>query len=104
MSDSPPSPLSLHTELEELLMSLKQVQHCLSDGQSQEDVELVLQLVQKTDFQKAFNIHNAVAQHMNRPSPPFPHTDRAQGLAHEVSSDLESVWGVLIRTVQVRVN
>uniref|UniRef100_A0A674A9I5 Protein PALS1 n=1 Tax=Salmo trutta TaxID=8032 RepID=A0A674A9I5_SALTR len=73
-------------ELEELLMSLKQVQHCLSDGQSQEDVELVLQLVQKTDFQKAFNIHNAVAQHMNRPSPPFPHTDRAQGLAHEVQS------------------
>uniref|UniRef100_A0A674F1D9 Protein PALS1 n=1 Tax=Salmo trutta TaxID=8032 RepID=A0A674F1D9_SALTR len=76
-------------ELEELLMSLKQVQHCLSDTQSQEDVELVLQLVQKTDFQKAFNIHNAVAQHMNRPSPPFPHTDRAQGLAQEVSPDLE---------------
>ncbi|XP_020343276.1 MAGUK p55 subfamily member 5-A-like [Oncorhynchus kisutch] len=73
-------------ELEELLMSLKQVQHCLSDAQSQEDVELVLQLVQKTDFQKAFNIHNAVAQHMNRPSPPFPHTDRAQGLAQEVQS------------------
>uniref|UniRef100_A0AAZ3ST92 Protein PALS1 n=1 Tax=Oncorhynchus tshawytscha TaxID=74940 RepID=A0AAZ3ST92_ONCTS len=75
--------LSCQNKLEELLMSLKQVQHCLSDGQSQEDVELVLQLVQKTDFQKAFNIHNAVAQHMNRPSPPFPHTDRAQGLAHE---------------------
>ncbi|KAG9336076.1 hypothetical protein JZ751_002423 [Albula glossodonta] len=71
-------------ELEDLLMSLKQVQHCLSDAQSQEDVALVLQLVQKTDFQKAFSIHNAVAVHMNRPSPPFPLTARAQGLTQEV--------------------
>uniref|UniRef100_A0AAR2IRP4 Protein PALS1 n=1 Tax=Pygocentrus nattereri TaxID=42514 RepID=A0AAR2IRP4_PYGNA len=70
-------------ELEELLMSLKQVQHCLGDTRSQEDVELVLQLVQKPDFQKAFNIHNAVALHMNRPSPPFPLMDCAQSLAHE---------------------
>uniref|UniRef100_A0A3P9AP95 Protein PALS1 n=1 Tax=Esox lucius TaxID=8010 RepID=A0A3P9AP95_ESOLU len=77
-------------ELEDLLMSLKQMQHCLSDAQSQEDVELVLQLVQKTDFQKAFNIHNAVAQHMNRPSPPFPHTDHAQSLAQEVQFMVQS--------------
>ncbi|XP_036450067.1 MAGUK p55 subfamily member 5-A [Colossoma macropomum] len=75
-------------ELEELLMSLKQVQHCLGDAQSQEDVELVLQLVQKPDFQKAFHIHNAVALHMNRPSPPFPLTDCAQSLAHEVQTML----------------
>lgn len=74
------------TDLEELLMSLKQVQHCLGDSQSQEDVELVLQLVQKPDFQKAFNIHNAVAVHMNRPSPPFPLTESAQSLVHEVRS------------------
>ncbi|KAL7861719.1 hypothetical protein SRHO_G00131600 [Serrasalmus rhombeus] len=75
-------------ELEELLMSLKQVQHCLGDTRSQEDVELVLQLVQKPDFQKAFNIHNAVALHMNRPSPPFPLMDCAQSLAHEVQTML----------------
>lgn len=72
-------------------MSLKQVQHCLGDTQSQADVELVLQLVQKSDFQKAFNIHNAVALHMNRPSPPFPITDRAQGIAHEVGLHLHSI-------------
>ncbi|XP_053489608.1 protein PALS1 [Ictalurus furcatus] len=77
-------------ELEELLMSLKQVQHCLGDAQSQEDVELVLQLVQKPDFQKAFNIHNAVALHMNQPSPPFPLTDRAQSLVHEVQAMLHN--------------
>ncbi|XP_035238284.1 MAGUK p55 subfamily member 5-A isoform X1 [Anguilla anguilla] len=77
-------------ELEDLLMSLKQVQHCLSDSQSQEDVALVLQLVQKTDFQKAFSIHNAVALHMNRPSPPFPLTARVQGLAQEVQTMLQT--------------
>ncbi|KAL2098912.1 hypothetical protein ACEWY4_005392 [Coilia grayii] len=77
-------------ELEELLLSLKQVQHCLSDEQSREDVELVLQLVQKSDFQKAFGIHNAVAQHMHRASPPFPLTEHAQGLTHEVQSMLLS--------------
>ncbi|XP_012693554.1 protein PALS1-like [Clupea harengus] len=82
----PPSLL----ELEELLLSLKQVQHCLGDEQSREDVEMVLQLVQKTDFQKAFSIHNAVAQHMHRASPPFPLTERAQGLTHEVQSMLLS--------------
>uniref|UniRef100_A0A9J8C451 Protein PALS1 n=1 Tax=Cyprinus carpio carpio TaxID=630221 RepID=A0A9J8C451_CYPCA len=70
-------------ELEDLLMSLKQVQHSLNDSQSQEDMELVLQLVQKSDFQKAFNIHNAVAHYMNRPSPPYPLTDHAQSLAQE---------------------
>lgn len=73
------------SELEDLLMSLKQVQHSLNDSQSQEDIELVLQLVQKPDFQKAFNIHNAVAHYMNRPSPPYPLTDHTQSLAQEVS-------------------
>lgn len=73
------------SELEDLLMSLKQVQHSLNDSQSQEDIELVLQLVQKPDFQKAFSIHNSVAHYMNRPSPPYPLTDHAQNLAQEVS-------------------
>lgn len=80
------------SELEDLLMSLKQVQHNLNDSQSQEDVELVLQLVQKPDFQKAFNIHNAVAHYMNRPSPPYPLTDHAQSLAQEVSGTLLHTW------------
>uniref|UniRef100_A0A3B3SVK9 Protein PALS1 n=1 Tax=Paramormyrops kingsleyae TaxID=1676925 RepID=A0A3B3SVK9_9TELE len=77
-------------DLEDLLMSLKQVQHCLGDTQSQEDVELVLQLVQKTDFQNAFTIHNAVAQHMNQASPPYPVMGRAQTLVQEVLAMLQS--------------
>lgn len=37
----------LLAELEELLLSLKQVRGCLSDQQSQNDVELVLALLNK---------------------------------------------------------
>ncbi|XP_031695871.1 MAGUK p55 subfamily member 5-A-like isoform X2 [Anarrhichthys ocellatus] len=70
-------------ELEELLLSLKQVRGCLSDQQSQNDVELVLALLNKSDFQSALNIHNAVATSMHRPSPPYPHTHQALQLAME---------------------
>ncbi|XP_016104373.1 MAGUK p55 subfamily member 5-A, partial [Sinocyclocheilus grahami] len=88
-------------ELEDLLMSLKQVQHSLNDSQSQEDIELVLQLVQKSDFQKAFNIHNAVAHYMNRPSPPYPLTDHTQSLAQE--ADMHGVLTfVLIPSAQIK--
>lgn len=84
-------PLSLqHThallELEELLLSLKQVHGCLSDQQSQNDVALVLALLNKSDFQSALKIHNAVANSMHRPSPPYPHTHQALPLAMEVRS------------------
>lgn len=41
-------------ELEELLLSLKQVQGCLSDQQSQNDIELVLALLNKV----IYNIYN----------------------------------------------
>ncbi|XP_054652652.1 protein PALS1 [Dunckerocampus dactyliophorus] len=71
-------------ELEELLLSLKQVQGCLSDQQSQNDIELVLALLNKSDFQSALKIHNAVASSMHRPSPPYPHTHQALQLAQEV--------------------
>uniref|UniRef100_A0A3P9J0Z4 Protein PALS1 n=1 Tax=Oryzias latipes TaxID=8090 RepID=A0A3P9J0Z4_ORYLA len=71
-------------ELQELLLSLKQVQGCLSDQQSQNDIELVLALLNKSDFQSALKIHNAVAASMHRPSPPFPHTQQALPLAMEV--------------------
>uniref|UniRef100_A0A8C2ZC73 Protein PALS1 n=1 Tax=Cyclopterus lumpus TaxID=8103 RepID=A0A8C2ZC73_CYCLU len=71
-------------ELEELLLSLKQVRGCLSDQQSQHDVELVYALLNKSDFQSALKIHNAVATSMHRPSPPYPHTHQALQLALEV--------------------
>ncbi|XP_053701606.1 protein PALS1 [Synchiropus splendidus] len=73
-------------ELEELLLSLKQVRGCLSDPQSQSDVELVLSLLNKSDFQSALKIHNVVANSMHRPSPPYPLTDQALQLALEVRS------------------
>ncbi|MED6293933.1 MAGUK p55 subfamily member 5-A [Characodon lateralis] len=77
-------------ELEELLLSLKQVRGCLSDQQSQNDVELVLALLNKSDFQSALKIHNAVASSMHQPSPPFPQTQQAQPLAVEVRNLMQS--------------
>uniref|UniRef100_A0A1A8I302 Protein PALS1 n=3 Tax=Nothobranchius TaxID=28779 RepID=A0A1A8I302_NOTKU len=76
--------------LEELLFSLKQVRGFLPDQQSQNDVELVLSLLNKSDFQSALKIHNAVASSMNRPSPPFPQTQHALPLAMEVRSLVQS--------------
>ncbi|GLD56375.1 MAGUK p55 subfamily member 5-A-like protein [Lates japonicus] len=77
-------------ELEELLLSLKQVRGCLSDQQSQNDIELVLALLNKSDFQSALKIHNAVASSMHRPSPPYPHTHQALQLAMEVRNLIQS--------------
>ncbi|XP_035465278.1 protein PALS1 [Scophthalmus maximus] len=89
-----PSLGSQHThallELEELLLSLKQVRGCLSDQQSQNDIELVLALLNKSDFQSALKIHNAVASSMHRPSPPYPHTHQALPLAMEVRNLTQS--------------
>lgn len=73
-----------YLEVEELLTSLKHIQHVLADPQSQEDISLILQLVQNTDFQNAFKIHNAVTVHMNKASPPYPLISNAQELAQEV--------------------
>ena len=57
--------ISLPPELEELVGALHRAQSCLSDAQSQEDVDLVLQLLRQDDFQNAFSIHAAVAQQMS---------------------------------------
>ncbi|XP_018430162.1 PREDICTED: MAGUK p55 subfamily member 5-like, partial [Nanorana parkeri] len=70
--------------VEDLLSSLKEIQHTLIDSQSQEDLYLLLQLVQNKDFQNAFRIHNAVAVHMNKASPPYPLIPNVQELTQEV--------------------
>ncbi|KAF3844435.1 hypothetical protein F7725_007598 [Dissostichus mawsoni] len=77
-------------ELEELLLSLKQIRGCLSDQQSQSDIEHVLALLNKSDFQSALKIHNAVATSMHRPSPPYPHTHQALQLAMETRSLIQT--------------
>ncbi|CAI9572016.1 unnamed protein product [Staurois parvus] len=77
-------------EVEDLLCSLKEIQHTLVDSQSQEDLYLLLQLVQNKDFQNAFRIHNAVAVHMNKASPPYPLIPNAQELTQEVQHVLKT--------------
>ncbi|XP_073464706.1 protein PALS1 [Aquarana catesbeiana] len=77
-------------EVEDLLCSLKEIQHTLVDSQSQEDLFLLLQLVQNKDFQNAFRIHNAVAVHMNKASPPYPLIPNAQELTQEVQYVLKT--------------
>ncbi|RXM27186.1 MAGUK p55 subfamily member 5-A [Acipenser ruthenus] len=79
-----PSNLAKVLELDDLLSSLKHIQHSLVDSQSQEDISVVLQLVQNTDFQNAFRVHNSVAINMSKASPPFPLAANAQDLSQEV--------------------
>lgn len=90
----PPQPLPPQNqallELEDLLLSLKQIRGFLPDQQSQNDLELVLVLLSKSDFQSALRIHNAVASSMHQPSPPFPRTAQALPLAMEVRNVLQS--------------
>ncbi|XP_063757714.1 MAGUK p55 subfamily member 5b isoform X3 [Eleginops maclovinus] len=70
-------------EVAELLQALKWAQHCLHDTQSQQDVELVMQLVAKEDFRNAFAIYSAVSQQMAMVSPTSPLTAQAEDLCME---------------------
>ncbi|XP_053301017.1 MAGUK p55 subfamily member 5b isoform X1 [Pleuronectes platessa] len=77
-------------ELEELLQALKWMQQCLTDTQSQQDVELIMQLLAKDDFKNAYSIFNAVSQQMSRATPTSPLTAQAQDLCVEVQKILQS--------------
>uniref|UniRef100_A0A1A7WQ63 Protein PALS1 n=1 Tax=Iconisemion striatum TaxID=60296 RepID=A0A1A7WQ63_9TELE len=77
-------------ELEELLQVLKWAQSCLSDAQSQQDVQLITQLLAKEEFRTAYSIYAAVSQQMNRASPTSPLTSQAQDLCQEVQRILQS--------------
>ncbi|KAG7222756.1 hypothetical protein INR49_026366 [Caranx melampygus] len=77
-------------ELEELLQALKSLQHCLTDAQSQQDVELIMQLLAKEDFRNAYTIYSAVSQQMSRVRPNSPLTAQAQDLCQEVQKILQS--------------
>ncbi|XP_022623815.1 MAGUK p55 subfamily member 5 isoform X1 [Seriola dumerili] len=77
-------------ELEELLQALKSMQHCLTDAQSQQDVELIMQLLAKEDFRNAYTIYSAVSQQMSRVGPTSPLTAQAQDLCQEVQKILQS--------------
>lgn len=77
-------------ELEELRQALKWTQHCLTDAQSQQDVELVMQLLVAEDFRNAYSIFAAVSQQKSRVSPTSPLTVQAEDLCQEVQKILQS--------------
>ncbi|XP_035534586.1 MAGUK p55 subfamily member 5b isoform X1 [Morone saxatilis] len=77
-------------ELEELLQALKWAQHCLTDAQSQQDVELIRQLLAKEDFRNAYTIYSAVSLQKSRVSPTSALTVQAEDLCQEVQKILQS--------------
>ncbi|XP_029351677.1 MAGUK p55 subfamily member 5b isoform X2 [Echeneis naucrates] len=77
-------------ELEELLQALKSMQHSLTDAQSQQDLELIMQLLAKEDFRNAYTIYSTVSQQMSRVGPTSPLTAQAQDLCQEVQKILQS--------------
>ncbi|XP_031178373.1 MAGUK p55 subfamily member 5b isoform X4 [Sander lucioperca] len=70
-------------ELADLLQALKWAQHCLTDAQSQQDAELIMQLLAKEDFRNAYTIYSAVSQQMTKVSPTSPLTAQAEDLCQE---------------------
>ncbi|XP_031178371.1 MAGUK p55 subfamily member 5b isoform X3 [Sander lucioperca] len=77
-------------ELADLLQALKWAQHCLTDAQSQQDAELIMQLLAKEDFRNAYTIYSAVSQQMTKVSPTSPLTAQAEDLCQEVQKILQS--------------
>ncbi|XP_057208118.1 MAGUK p55 subfamily member 5b isoform X1 [Triplophysa rosa] len=78
------------TELEDLLVSLQELKVHLSDVESLEDVQLLMELLLHTDFQQAFRMHRSVALSTRRLHPPHPLTAHARHLRDEVESVLQS--------------
>uniref|UniRef100_A0A8C1DKE7 Protein PALS1 n=1 Tax=Cyprinus carpio carpio TaxID=630221 RepID=A0A8C1DKE7_CYPCA len=73
---------------EDLLDSLQHLQLCLTDAESQQDVQLLLELLLQSDFQQAFITHRSGAQSTRHPCPPFPLTANAQQLRNKVQPSL----------------
>lgn len=73
-------------EVAELLQTLKWAHRCLPDAQSQQDVELIMQLLTKEDFKNAYSIYMAVS----RVIPTSALTGQAEDLCQEVQKILLS--------------
>lgn len=76
-------------ELNDLLQSLQRVRYSLGDAESQADVQVVMELLQQSEFQQAFSMHSALALGLRAVNPPYPITPRAQHLCHEVQNVLQ---------------
>ncbi|XP_066533102.1 MAGUK p55 subfamily member 5b [Hoplias malabaricus] len=78
------------SELNELLCSLQRVRYSLSDdAESAADVQVVMELLQQSEFQQAFSMHSSVSLGVRAINPPYPITARAQQLCHEVQNVLQ---------------
>uniref|UniRef100_A0A3P9J9B6 Protein PALS1 n=1 Tax=Oryzias latipes TaxID=8090 RepID=A0A3P9J9B6_ORYLA len=77
-------------DLEDLEQALKWAQHCLNDAQSQQDVDLIMQLLAKEEFRNAYAIFTTLSQPMSRVSPTSPLTAQALDLCQEVQKILQS--------------
>nr|XP_055042361.1 MAGUK p55 subfamily member 5b [Misgurnus anguillicaudatus]XP_055042362.1 MAGUK p55 subfamily member 5b [Misgurnus anguillicaudatus] len=78
------------TELEDLLLSLEELKVHLDDIESQEDVQLLVELLLQSDFQKVFLMHRSVALTMRHLHLPHPLTAHALQLRDEVENVLQS--------------
>uniref|UniRef100_A0A3B3DZZ5 Protein PALS1 n=1 Tax=Oryzias melastigma TaxID=30732 RepID=A0A3B3DZZ5_ORYME len=78
------------TNLEDLEQALKWTQHCLNDPQSQQDVDVIMQLLAKEEFRNAYAIFSTLSQPMSRVSPTSPLTAQALDLCQEVQKILQS--------------
>ncbi|XP_068616305.1 protein PALS1-like, partial [Brachionichthys hirsutus] len=76
--------------LEELQQALKWARRCLADAQSQQDVELIVQLLADEDFRNAYGLYAAVSQQRTRVGPTSPLTVQAEDLCQEVQKILQS--------------
>lgn len=70
--------------MEEWQQALKWTLHCLDDVQSQQDVELIMQLLSTEDFRVAYSVYTTVSQQKSRVSPTSPLTVQAEDLCQEV--------------------
>ncbi|XP_024912736.1 MAGUK p55 subfamily member 5-A isoform X1 [Cynoglossus semilaevis] len=77
-------------EMEELLQAVRWMQQRLTDTESQQDVELLLQLLNKDHFKDAYTIFSAVSQPTGRVTPSSALTLQAQDLCQEVQKILQS--------------
>ncbi|KAJ0061355.1 hypothetical protein NL108_016734, partial [Boleophthalmus pectinirostris] len=74
----------------EFVESLKWAERCLSDPQSLQDTEQLLQLLSSEEFHSAYSIYSVVSQQLSHVSPTSPITTQAQDLCLEVQKILQS--------------
>ncbi|XP_072302149.1 MAGUK p55 subfamily member 5b isoform X2 [Eucyclogobius newberryi] len=77
-------------DVDEFVESLRWAERCLSDPQSQQDTEQLLQLLSTEEFHSAYSIYSVVSQQMSHVSPTSPITAQAQDLSLEVQRILEA--------------